>query len=86
MLRQSLSRVKVFAEAVVEAEERSLATLNHPEIDTGYFNPINTIDSFCLHRPRLVVKWRHLVVTFCVEEFSSVSQIKYFLLQYSELA
>ena len=34
------------------------------------------IDSFCLQRTRLVVKWRHLVVTFSVEQFSNISQIK----------
>ena len=27
---------------------------------------------------RLVLKWRHLVVTFSVEEFSSISQFFYF--------
>ena len=40
----------------------------------------------CLQRTRLVVKWRHLVITFSVEEFYSISQIKSFLLQCSELA
>ena len=29
----------------------------------------------CLKRNRLVVKWRHLVVTFSVEEFSSIAQL-----------
>ena len=38
------------------------------------------IDSFCLLRTRLIVHWRHLVITFSVEEFSSISQIKGFLL------
>ena len=45
-----------------------------------------TIDSFCLQRTRLVVQWRNLVVTFSVESFSSILQIKSFLLQCSELA
>ena len=45
-----------------------------------------TTDSFCLSRPILIVMYRHLVVTFSIEEFSSLSQIKSFLLQCSELA
>ena len=32
----------------------------------------------CLKRTRLVVKWRHLVVTFSVEELFSIAQIKSF--------
>ena len=35
-------------------------------------------NSFCLHRTRLKVKWRLLVVTFSIEEFSGISQIKRF--------
>ena len=42
------------------------------------------LDRFCLKRTRLVVKWRHLVVTFSIKEFSSISQIKCFLLQCSD--
>ena len=33
-----------------------------------------------------LIKWRHLVVTFSIEEFSSISHIKSLLLQCNELA
>ena len=56
-----------------------------PRIRFDLCTPERDIDSFCLYRTRHVVKWRHLVVTFSVEEFSSISQIKSFLLQCSEL-
>ena len=51
----------------------------------GRFKDACNIDSFCLQRTRLIIQQRHLVVTFSVEEFSSISQIKSFLLQCIEL-
>ena len=56
------------------------------EHEAGWILQQTIIDSFCLWRTRLVVKWRHLVVTFSVEEFSSILQLKSFSLQCSELA
>ena len=44
------------------------------------------VDSFCLYITILIVKWRHLVVTFSVGEFSSISLIKSFLLHSNVLA
>ena len=39
------------------------------------FAEFTYIDSFCFYRARLIVKWRHLVVTFPLEEFSSIARI-----------
>ena len=42
--------------------------------------------AFAYNINRLIVKWRHLVVTFSIEEFSIISENKSFLLQCSDLA
>ena len=47
---------------------------------------ISILDSFCLNRTWLIVKWRHLVVTFSLEELSSNLQVQRFILHYNELA
>ena len=45
----------------------------HTDVQNGSWLLMPTsIDCFCLYRTRLEVKWRHLVVTLSVEEFSSI--------------
>ena len=76
----------------LKRERRKRKTLTRrksakPKMDFSEINNRNDqrtsldMESLCLYKTRLVLMWRHLEVTFSLEEFDSISLIKSFMLQ-----